>query len=63
MYGIVCESVSIAKMREEPMRIERELMRGAGPVAVLQLLEKRPMYGYELAWIPIGPVALTAFDQ
>jgi DNA-binding PadR family transcriptional regulator len=27
------------------MRIERELMRGAGPVAVLQLLEKRPMYG------------------
>jgi PadR family transcriptional regulator PadR len=30
------------------MRIERELMRGAGPAAVLQLLEKRPMYGYEL---------------
>ncbi len=30
------------------MRIERELMRGAGPLAVLQLLEKRPMYGYEL---------------
>ena len=30
------------------MRIERELMRGAGPVAVLQLLERRPMYGYEL---------------
>ena len=30
------------------MKIERELMRGAGPVAVLQLLEKRPMYGYEL---------------
>ena len=30
------------------MRIERELMRGAGPVAVLQLLENRPMYGYEL---------------
>jgi len=23
-------------------------MRGAGPLAVLQLLEKRPMYGYEL---------------
>ncbi len=37
------------------MRIERELMRGAGPVAVLQLLEKRPMYGYELAWIPTEP--------
>ncbi|MDH3222193.1 MAG: PadR family transcriptional regulator [Gemmatimonadota bacterium] len=31
------------------MRVERELMRGAGPVAVLQLLASRPMYGYELA--------------
>lgn len=30
------------------MRIERELMRGAGPVAVLKLLEGGPMYGYEL---------------
>ncbi len=30
------------------MRIERELMRGAGPAAVLQLLERREMYGYEL---------------
>jgi PadR family transcriptional regulator PadR len=30
------------------MRIERELMRGAGPTAVLGLLEQRPMYGYEL---------------
>lgn len=30
------------------MRIERELMRGAGPVAVLKLLERREMYGYEL---------------
>jgi PadR family transcriptional regulator PadR len=30
------------------MRIERELMRGAGPVAVLKLLSLRPMYGYEL---------------
>jgi len=30
------------------MRIERELMRGAGPVAVLKLLECRGMYGYEL---------------
>lgn len=30
------------------MRIERELMRGAGPVAVLQILEHREMYGYEL---------------
>lgn len=30
------------------MRIERELMRGAGPVAVLKLLEGGSMYGYEL---------------
>lgn len=31
------------------MTIERELMRGAGPVAVLKLLERGEMYGYELA--------------
>jgi PadR family transcriptional regulator PadR len=30
------------------MRVERELMRGAGPVAVLKLLEGGPMYGYKL---------------
>lgn len=30
------------------MKIERELMRGAGPVAVLTLLKNGPMYGYEL---------------
>lgn len=30
------------------MRVERELMRGAGPAAVLGLLEQREMYGYEL---------------
>ncbi len=30
------------------MRVERELMRGAGPVAVLKLLETGEMYGYEL---------------
>lgn len=30
------------------MRIERELMRGAGPVAVLRLLESGQKYGYEL---------------
>ena len=30
------------------MRIERELMRGAGPVAVLKLLESGPMYGYQM---------------
>jgi PadR family transcriptional regulator PadR len=30
------------------MRIERELMRGAGPTAVLRLLEPGERYGYEL---------------
>lgn len=30
------------------MKIERELMRGAGPTAVLHLLSARPMYGYQL---------------
>jgi len=30
------------------MRIERELMRGAGPVAVLRLLQSGEKYGYEL---------------
>ncbi len=29
-------------------KIERELMRGAGPVAVLRLLQSGRMYGYEL---------------
>jgi PadR family transcriptional regulator PadR len=30
------------------MRIDRELMRGVGPTVVMQLLERREMYGYEL---------------
>ena len=30
------------------MKIERELMHGAGPAAVLQLLDQREMYGYQL---------------
>ncbi len=30
------------------MRVESDLMRGAGPTAVLQLLSKGEMYGYEL---------------
>jgi len=33
------------------MRIERELMRGAGPLAVLKALERGEMYGYELAQV------------
>jgi PadR family transcriptional regulator PadR len=30
------------------MRIEKELMRGAGPAAVMMLLERGEKYGYEL---------------
>ncbi|MDF1870359.1 MAG: helix-turn-helix transcriptional regulator [Phycisphaerales bacterium] len=30
------------------MKLERELMRGAGPTAVLQLLSTQSMYGYQL---------------
>ncbi len=30
------------------MKLERELMRGAGPVAVLKLLEPGERYGYDL---------------
>jgi len=30
------------------MKVETELMRGAGPVAVLKLLERSEKYGYEL---------------
>ena len=30
------------------MKLERELMRGAGPLAVLRLLEGGERYGYEL---------------
>jgi PadR family transcriptional regulator, regulatory protein PadR len=30
------------------MRVERELMRGAGPIAVLKLLQGGEMYGYEV---------------
>jgi PadR family transcriptional regulator PadR len=30
------------------MRIETELMRGVGPTAVLKLLERGEMYGYEI---------------
>jgi PadR family transcriptional regulator PadR len=34
--------------RGEAMRIEKELMRGAGPAAVLMLLAGGEKYGYEL---------------
>lgn len=30
------------------MKIERELMRGAGPIAVMKLLQPGEKYGYEL---------------
>jgi PadR family transcriptional regulator PadR len=34
--------------KKQIVRVERELMRGVGPMAVLKLLEDREMYGYEL---------------
>lgn len=46
------------------MRIERELMRGAGPVAVLKLLERREMYGYELVEaLSLKSVGVLAMGQ
>ena len=33
---------------EKLMKLEREMMRGAGPTAVLQLLSEGEMYGYEI---------------
>ena len=30
------------------MKLEREMMRGAGPTAVMQLLSSGEMYGYEI---------------
>ena len=30
------------------MRVERELLRGAGPITVLRLLSHQEMYGYQL---------------
>src|SRR4051812_15564126 len=40
--------IAYAQGRGAVMRVERELMRGAGPVAVLRLLEGGERYGYEL---------------
>lgn len=36
-------------MTKSIRKVERELMRGAGVLAVLTLLDQRAMYGYELA--------------
>ncbi len=35
-------------IRDRPMQIERELLKGVLPLAVMKLLRKRAMYGYEL---------------
>lgn len=34
---------------DKSSKVESDLLRGAGPTAVLLLLSKREMYGYELA--------------
>ena len=38
----------MAPTRTPSTPVDRELMRGAGPTAVLKLLERGEMYGYEL---------------
>ena len=50
------------------MKLEREMMRGAGPTAVMQLLSSGEMYGYEIVEsltkqskgvFELGPVSYT----
>jgi PadR family transcriptional regulator PadR len=38
----------IYRTKRMPMRIERELVRGAGPIVVLRILSAGETYGYEL---------------
>lgn len=45
MVSIVCYT---RKERIDGMKIERELIRGAGPIAVMRLLYGGEKYGYEL---------------
>ena len=47
MSHIVCKTMALTGAGDN-MRLERELMRGAGPLAVLRLLEGGEKYGYEL---------------
>src|SRR4051812_42643194 len=46
--GKFCLRILCDAQYDVSMRVERELMRGAGPVAVLRLLEGGERYGYEL---------------
>lgn len=46
MLYIVCRTYLLQE--SSSMKLERELMRGAGPTAVLQLLSTQSMYGYQL---------------
>lgn len=45
MLYILCDAYADG---ERTMTLEREWMRGAAPMAVLTLLARREMYGYEL---------------
>lgn len=46
------------------MALEREWMRGAAPLAVLTLLERKEMYGYELVEaLDRGSAGLLAMGQ
>lgn len=48
MYYIVSDTKHTNPEHGRVMKIEKELMRGAGPMAVLALLEGGEKYGYEL---------------
>lgn len=47
MLYILCDAYAFNGNTKE-MTLEREWMRGAAPLAVLTLLDRREMYGYEL---------------
>ena len=48
-YPVSCTIVDGVSSNGAGMELRRELMRGAGPAAVMQLLKRREMYGYEIA--------------
>ena len=47
-YFVTHSMRAMAPTRTPSTPVDRELMRGAGPTAVLKLLERGEMYGYEL---------------
>jgi len=47
-YQVVYKRMGGRRMASPLAKVESDLMRGAGPTAVLQLLARQEMYGYEL---------------